>query len=271
MNYLVISGNDLKEIPETPLLPTADICDLSIPKKLLLNTAKQYGYPVSYIQEQNGALIQNIIPVHQTELEQISTSSRVELALHTETAFHPHKPDYVLLLCLRGDSSAVTTLADVNKICADLDKATIDCLLQPWFTTGVDKSFRGDDKKYQNTFMETTTPILFFRSDIDGFQCVYDHDSMKGTNSSAQLALELFNDSVVKNINEIVLDCGDLLIINNNKIIHGRKIFQPKYNGTDRWVQRLLVKKNLNSIKDIERKIVEEYETFLIKTELNSA
>jgi L-asparagine oxygenase len=42
-----------------------------------------------------------------------------------------------------------------------------------------------------------------------------------------------------------VLEAGDLLIIDNNKTIHGRKPFQPRYDGTDRWVQRMLVRKEL--------------------------
>jgi L-asparagine oxygenase len=41
------------------------------------------------------------------------------------------------------------------------------------------------------------------------------------------------------------LETGDLLIIDNNKTIHGRKPFQPRYDGTDRWVQRMLIRKEL--------------------------
>lgn len=265
MNYRIISGNDLGEIPPTPLIPLSENCEVSNAKKVLLNTAKAYGYPISFIQEQEGVLIQNILPVFKTEFEQISTSSKIELALHTETAFHPHKPDYVLLLCLRGDPTAVTTLADVDEICLEFDEATVDCLLQPWYTTDVDKSFRKNDEEYKSV----VTPILYRRPDIDGLCCVYDYHFMKGTNDFAQMALDLFRDSVEKNIKEIVLNDGDLLVINNNKIVHGRKPFQPRYDGTDRWVQRLLVKKSIEDIQDLEKIIVDGFDTFLIKTPLD--
>ena len=42
---------------------------------------------------------------------QTSTSSSVELEFHTETAFHRHKPRYLLLLCLKGDPEARTMLS----------------------------------------------------------------------------------------------------------------------------------------------------------------
>lgn len=240
MNCLVIPGNNLGDIPETPLTPLSEKCDLSIPKKLLISAALKYGYPVSYIQEQEGSLIQNVIPVHKTEYEQISTSSKVQLALHTETAFHPHKPDYVMLLCLRGDPTAVTTYADVDDIVQLLDNEMISYLQDFAYCTGVDESFKGLDKKYK----EVILPVLK-KIDNNEYNLLYDEDLMKPTNILASMALEKFSEAVSKCTKEIVLKTGDLLIINNNKVIHGRKPFQPKYDGTDRWVQRVLVRKQL--------------------------
>ena len=131
--------------------------------------------------------------------------------------------------------------------------------------TDVDKSFRKNDQEYKSV----VTPILHKIPDIDGLCCVYDYHFMKGTNDFAQMALDIFRDAVEKNTKEIVLDDGDLLIINNNKIVHGRKPFQPRYDGTDRWVQRLLVKKDIDDIQDLEKIIVDGFDTFLIKTPLD--
>jgi len=52
------------------------------------------------------------------------------------------------------------------------------------------------------------------------------------------------------------LETGDLLVIDNNKTIHGRKPFQPKYDGTDRWVQRMLVRKQLPPPSEIQGHII---------------
>lgn len=266
MNYTISNIKDLGEIPPTPLIPLSDKGNLDIPKKILLLEAFKFGYPISFIQEQKGFLIQNIVPVFKTEMEQISTSSKVELALHTETAFHPHKPDYVLLLCLRGDSSAATTIACVDEIISKLDQDTIDCLSQSWFTTSVDRSFeRPLDIEYSNFI----TPILFFNKSQNEYTMVYDHDLMKPTNPFAEMALELFREALVESIKEIYLSTGDMLLLNNNKVVHGRKPFQARYDGTDRWLQRMLVKKDIDSIEDKDIKFIDNFKTCLIKTNLS--
>lgn len=265
MNYSIKKIKDLGHIPATPSIPISEKCDLEIPKNILLSEASKFGYPISFIQEQKGYLIQNIIPVFKTETEQISTSSKVELALHTEAAFHPHKPDYVMLLCLRGDDSAATTLACVDKIISLLDRDTIDCLSQPWFVTGVDKSF---ERPFDNNFSDITTPILFFDKNKNEYKMIYDHDLMKPTNNFAGLALELFNDAIKNSIEEVYLSAGDLLLIDNSKVIHGRKPFQPKYDGTDRWLQRLLVKKEVESIKNKKLIMLNDHKTYLIEENL---
>jgi alpha-ketoglutarate-dependent taurine dioxygenase len=185
-------------------------------------------------------LIQNILPVHKTENDQISTSSKVTLALHTETSFHPYKPDYVMLLCLRGDPTAVTTYANIDDIIEYLDNETISYLQDPVYLTGIDKSFRESDKEYR----QVKLPILK-KVGRNEYNFNYDEDLMYPTNILASMAIDKLAEAVCKCVKEIVLEAGDLLIIDNNKTIHGRKPFQPRYDGTDRWVQRMLVRKEL--------------------------
>jgi L-asparagine oxygenase len=72
----------------------------------------------------------------------VSTSSKVQLMFHTEAAFHPHRPRYLLLLCLRGDESAVTTLSSIHEVLPHLAPATcVETLFQPRFRTAVDESY----------------------------------------------------------------------------------------------------------------------------------
>ena len=227
------------DVPHTPAQPYYSSPALEEARKTLLVEALSVGYPISYVQEQAGALVQNIIPVHKTEYEQISTSSKVQLALHTEAAFHPYKPDYVMLLCLRGDPNAVTTYANVEDIVSQLSNEMLQYLQDPAYTTSVDKSFQLPGKKYRQTTLQILKKIG------SEYNMNYDEDLMKPTNILASMALDKFAEAVSKCVQEIVLETGDLLIIDNNKTVHGRKPFQPKYNGTDRWVQRMLVRKQL--------------------------
>jgi alpha-ketoglutarate-dependent taurine dioxygenase len=162
------------------------------------------------------------------------------LALHTETSFHPYKPDYVMLLCLRGDPTAVTTYANIDDIIEYLDNETISYLQDPVYLTGIDKSFRESDKEYR----QVKLPILK-KVGRNEYNFNYDEDLMYPTNILASMAIDKLAEAVCKCVKEIVLEAGDLLIIDNNKTIHGRKPFQPRYDGTDRWVQRMLVRKEL--------------------------
>lgn len=230
---------NIGNVPPTPSTPYTAKDPTLAATESLIEYSLGLGYCVSYIQEQEGRLVQNIVPVHKTEYEQISTSSKVQLALHTETAFHPYKPDYVMLLCLRGDSTAVTTYADVEDIVSDLDDETIEYLQKDWYVTGVDKSFRVDGESYEDFKLPILTKVE------DGYNMIYDEDLMKPINIFAAAALEKFSTLVSKCVKEIVLETGDLLVIDNNKTIHGRKPFQPRYDGADRWVQRMLVRKEL--------------------------
>ena len=231
----------IDHIPRTPAtpFPFGIEKDLEQSREILLAYGKEYGHPVSYIQEQDGQLIQNIVPVHKTEYQQISTSSKNDLKLHTELAFHPYKPSYIMLLCLRGDPAAATTYAEVHDIVERLSGSTIDTLREPLFITSLDESFRTNGEP--DTVI--LTPILSTTS--DGIAMIYDADLMLGTTIEAAFALNFMHKAIVDCTRNIILETGDLLIIDNSKTVHGRKAFQPRYDGTDRWVQRLLIRKDL--------------------------
>jgi L-asparagine oxygenase len=39
----------------------------------------------------------------------------------------------------------------------------------------------------------------------------------------------------------VVLEPGDLLVVDNNVAVHGRSPFTPRFDGYDRWLQRSFV------------------------------
>ena len=251
------------EVPPTPNRADYDSSYLDSSTAQLIEIAEQYGFPISYAQESNGQLIQNILPIKNTENKQISTSSIIDLDLHTETAFHPYKPDYVLLFCLRGDPAAVTTYAHVLDIVAQLDEETLEVLQQPFFKTSLDLSFRMNGehdvefmlpilKKY--TISETIRQARI--SPITFWTMTYDKALMVGTNEIARNALITFQKAVEKSIREVTLKTGDLLVLNNEYIVHGRRHFKPRYDGTDRWVRRVMVRKQLPPSNEISGHVI---------------
>jgi L-asparagine oxygenase len=82
--------------------------------------------------------------------------------------------------------------------------------------------------------------ILKKNSD-DGFDITYDRYFMRGKTDEAQEALDELNNAISQSVQDIVLEQGDLLVIDNRTTVHGRKPFAARYDGTDRWVMRLLV------------------------------
>lgn len=239
MTVSLIKEVEVGEVLETPATPHTERMQNLIAEESMIEHSVGLGYAISYRQEQQGRLIQNIVPVHKNEFQQISTSSKVTLALHTETAFHPYKPDYVMLLCLRGDLTAITTYAEAQDILSELDEKNIDILRQERFTTGIDISFRSEGEG------DKRIPITILKEHDGDFSFTYDADLMVGTDVEAKRALLEIEKAIEKCTKEIILLKRDLLIIDNNKTVHGRKPFQPKYNGFDRWVKRMLVRKTM--------------------------
>lgn len=236
--------SDIGDIPPTPATPFID--DSATPKatETLMQFSQLGGFPICYKQEHGGKLIQNIVPVHKTEHGQISTSSKTNLYLHTETAFHPYKPSFVFLLCLRGDETAATTVASVNEIIEKLDKETIKILESPSFITGIDESFK-DGKN--DDFGLVTSVLRNIGDEFDDLKwtMTFDWQLMKGINSDSEYALNKMRDAVNDSVDNVYLKTGDLILIDNNRAVHGRSSFQPRYDGTDRWLKRLLTIKHI--------------------------
>lgn len=227
-----------KAPPATPLskdkVPTTRKID-----DMVISLANSYGWPIAYAQEQSGRLIHNLFPIKSSETEQISSSSKVELQLHTETAFHPYLPDYVVLYCVRGDPAAATTYAVLEDILSYLDMSVVNVLRQKRFTTSVDLSFRTKGEPDQLVFTEIIS------STDRGPRLKYDNQLMRGIDVEAQRAVEKLSDAIVKSTRSVVLEAGDALVINNHDTVHGRTPFTPRYDGTDRWLKRALVLRSL--------------------------
>ena len=232
---LLLRGLPIGAVPATPIDPSAVSGKERASELTLLAVACALGEPVGYVQEHGGGIVQNIVPARETEGRQVSTSSNVTLAWHTETAFHPHKPRYLLLLCLRGDPAAATLLCSVADCLPHLDAQTIATLREPRFRTRPDESFLEP-----GTIGALGAPMAI----LDGASSptfTYDEDLMVGIDPGAQAALDRLRAVVRDHASMIVLEPGDLLVVDNDRVVHGRTSFAARFDGTDRWLQRAFV------------------------------
>lgn len=238
--YLLLQNIEIGNIPPTPRSPTEATSKDLQSEYVLLAIARCLGQPVGYLPELNGSIVQNIVPVRGTEVSQISTSSRVELQFHTESAFHPFRPRFLLLLCLRGDPQAGTLVASVYDIVERLSSSDRDVLRQSRFRTAVDASFLNGAP----SGLGFAQPILFgSESDLT---FIFDADLMIGIDGEAQDCLERLACAVRESSKSVVLGAGDLLVVDNYVAVHGRTPFVARFDGTDRWLQRTFVVSDLS-------------------------
>lgn len=221
--------------------------------------ATTLGEPFNYIQEEQGNIFRNIKPTHKNASEQTSDSSKVDLELHTETAFHWFKPDYLMLYCLRGDRSkkAYTLVSSLKKVIPELDEETLQELRKVQYSIGIDVSFGNKDK---TKFCEELIPILY--GEESDPMITYDVDLIRGPTEESTKALQRLREAIIKVQEAVLLEPGDLLIVDNKRAIHGRTSYSPYFDGYDRWLQRVLVSTNPTfaaHIKDEGRIITYQY------------
>jgi L-asparagine oxygenase len=232
---IVLRGLPIGDVPATPPTPTSPTAKDLTSELTLLAVARSLGQPVGYLPEHGGDLVQNIVPTKANATSQTSTSSAVMLMLHTEAAFHPHRPRYLLLLCLRGDPHAATTLSSIHEVRDLLGAAAWSTLFEPRFRTAVDESYL--DGRIGE--LGPAHPVL--SGDPQRPSMVFDVDLTHGTDPAADAALRALADATSARNTSVVLETGDLLVVDNTIAVHGRTPFTPRYDGTDRWLQRAFV------------------------------
>jgi hypothetical protein len=246
---LLLRGLPIGVLPPTPATPRTPAMKDSVSEFTLLAVARRLGQPVGYEPEHGGELVQNLVPTPTALDRQLSTSSKVQLMFHTEAAFHPHRPRYLLLLCLRGDAAAHTTLSSIVEVLPQLPPDVVDVLFQPRFRTAVDESYLhgrnnvfGDPAAVLNGDRGRPSPQSVSPQSIS---MVFDADLMVGIDEEAEDALRLLGQATGRCHTSIALEAGDLLIIDNNVAVHGRSPFTARFDGSDRWLQRAFVVSDL--------------------------
>jgi len=206
------------------------------------------GHPFGWATQQNGRLIHDVIPIKGHEHEQLGSSSESLLTWHTEDAFHPLRGDYLAFACLRNPYQAATTVGYADDL--DLPDGAREILWQERFgirpdeshlaknntKKGIDDAFEDIDEMQRNPqrvavlFGDPEQPYIR----ADPYFMIVDQGDQE-----AQWAL----DSLVKAMDSAVFDLtlapGDFCFLDNYRIVHGRKPFKARHDGTDRWIKRI--------------------------------
>lgn len=265
---IVIDGIPIGAIPDTP--PAADLAvgatlrEAALMSILLALLGEQIGYRP----EMGGNLVQDVLPVPGDEHEQVSTGALVDLKTHVEMAFSEFRSDYVALQCLRADheGAAGTTLSSIDRMLPMLDEQTIRTLRAPLFRTKVDKSFLRGDALTDDVWIDDNVRIL--SESETRARLRVDFAETEGMTPEAVAALERLNEAAVATQQLVRLRPGQMIICDNNRALHGRTVFEPRYDGQDRWLLRAFITKDLRKselVRPGDGRIIEPDYTSLLE------
>lgn len=234
---------DAAAVPATPTVRGSAQQAPALPAAVLLLLASGLGDPVAFAEEKAGALVQDVVPCPGEEEVQGNTGS-AELTFHTENAFHPHRPDFVLLLCLRADHDGVAELrtACIRRMIAELPDQAREALSRPEFVTVAPPSFAGAGEDMVHAVLSGGPDDPDLRAD---------EAATRPLTRAGRAALAELSAAVRRNYQGIRLRPGELAIVDNRVAMHGRSAFGPRYDGGDRWLQRTFVAADLRRSRDM--------------------
>jgi L-asparagine oxygenase len=220
-------------LPATPNVPDSVERAATAPATLATLLGQQLGEVIAYRDEKRGALVQNVVPVPSLAKTQ-SNGGSVPLEFHTENAFHPHRPDYVGLLCLRPahQDQVGTQVASIRRAFPLLDETSRTILREARFVTAAPPSFQSAGRSGPH-------PVLSGCVD-DPDMCV-DFHATSALDDQAARALSRLRETLTDVRSDLALRPGDMVFVDNRLVVHGRVAFSPRYDGSDRWLHRVFV------------------------------
>ncbi|MFE2755828.1 TauD/TfdA family dioxygenase [Actinosynnema sp. NPDC059335] len=231
---LLVTGLPIEDaaLPDTPTVAESVERTATVPAALAVLLGSHLGEVGSYRAEKSGALVHNVVPVHGLEDSQSNAGSEAELAFHTENAFHPHRPDYLGLICLREDHEkrARTLVSSIRHALPLLDPHDRAVLHSARFVTAPPPSFHsGADTRPQ--------PVL--TGDPEDPDVCVDFAATTALDPGAATALDRLRLALAESATGVVLRAGDMVFVDNRLVLHGRSRFLPRYDGRDRWLHRI--------------------------------
>lgn len=234
--------NEHQNIPDTPPNNKHKIGEKTILAKIQSLLVSFISNLVSYEAEGYGRIFQDIVPDIQMANQQSSVGSNKELEIHTEQAFSKLKPDFLSLSCIRGDNSALTYILPLNTILRYLDEPAKKLLQTPIWKIGVDYSFKLNGNEFIDGNERGPIPIININGEDIELEAdpklVFDQDLMIGITEEASDIIKKITNIYYEHRIQHCLQPGEIMIINNNKAVHGRSGFIPKYDGKDRFLIR---------------------------------
>jgi Fe(II)/alpha-ketoglutarate-dependent arginine beta-hydroxylase len=212
--------------------------------------------------QQDGRIMHDVLPIKGHEFVEIGSNSLQHLSWHTEDAFHPCRGDYVALMCLRNPDAVETMVCDAADI--EWSALDVDALFESEFTQMPDNSHKPDmasatsgnavvDRLRARSFelieswndRPVKRPVLF-GDRLQPYMALDPyHMKTDGWRDRSLHAFDALCAQIETHMRDVRLRPGDVVFIDNFRAVHGRRSFRARYDGSDRWLKRLNITRNL--------------------------
>jgi Fe(II)/alpha-ketoglutarate-dependent arginine beta-hydroxylase len=205
------------------------------------------GDLVAWASEQDGYMIHNVLPIKKYEdSHTLGWGSAEENIFHVEDAFSPYSPDYLGLICMRNPGATGTTISAVADL--DLAQLDVDTLFGENFYVRPDDAHmvtaEARSQREEEVNKPSKTAILFGDRKAPYIRLDPPYMEARGSDK-AKTAMDQIVRAMSVNKKYVRLQAGDMVFIDNCRVVHGREPFKAKYDGTDRWLKRVKVTHDL--------------------------
>jgi hypothetical protein len=243
----VISGYpvDDSKIGKTPIHWRTGSGDSStVEEEVFLNLCGALlGDAIAWSHQRGGLICQDLVPIEEHKNEMLGSGSEQDLVWHTEDARYSYRGDYIGLMCLRNPDAVPTTFASIDEIRLDPDQ--VEVLFEPRFVFRPDPSHPTDREREK-------APVLF--GDPRSPYVRFDPYSMDPPQSEeARSAMDYLIRAIDENVTGVALLPGECLFIDNYRAVHGRSSFKARFDGTDRWLKRINIARDLRKSRGVRK------------------
>lgn len=232
----VLIGTDLPDFaPATPASLTEHYDGPYYGEAMLALIGQSIGWLQSFAVQHDGRVFHDVMPMKAHSTLQTFGSSRVTLEMHTELAFIDNPPEFLMLYCVRQDSemSAETHLYDSRHALGTLSRDQFRQLTREGYRFGVDAGATG-------TVDEIEEPLPIFDRATSRL-LRYDIDLCEPLGEEFRNASDALTQALLGMRISIRLRAGQMILIDNQRMVHSRNAFKAKFDGTDRWLKRAFV------------------------------
>jgi Taurine catabolism dioxygenase TauD, TfdA family len=201
------------------------------------------GDAIAWSHQRGGLICQDLVPIKDHENKMIGSGSKLALVWHTEDARYSYRGDYIGLMCMRNPDAVRTNFALVDEV--SLDREQVEVLFEARFVFRPDPSHPSDSEGEK-------APVLF--GDPKSPYIRFDPYCMdRPETEEAQSAMDYLIRAIDENLTGVALLPGECLFIDNYKAVHGRSSFKARFDGTDRWLKRINIARDLRKSRGVRK------------------